>query len=316
MRERLEPLIKRHETDMRLQHGNQLLVHSPQTLGLCARLVELPKQDRISQQKHQYDGEKTECQARTDIETVQVKVALANLFRPSGRFHDRHTLLPIACLKRQEADPQSKHAETIAIHALKEFYHRTVNLASTAVRASNQLFEPIPSLTLPPPQAHSFPLSAPHAKPQYTLLRLLHISRRPRSMDAPPHGLPLPPIWPAEDTVAGYPVIRKAPVLWGSPHALRHLAVERPGGGESGPAPALPANAPMFGKPPDHSHPTHWHSRHARRKTGYAKLRDVFWTTGKSDQAIVRCPTPIEGCFSRVPHVFGVPLLVGHHTGW
>src|SRR5215471_10303332 len=146
MRERLELLIKRHETDMRLQHGNQLLVHTPQTLGLCARLVELPKQDRISQQKHQYDGEKTECQARADIETVQLKVALANLFRPSGKFHDRHTLLPIACLKRQEADPQSKPAETIAIHGLKEFYHRAVNLASTVVRASNQLFEPILSL--------------------------------------------------------------------------------------------------------------------------------------------------------------------------
>jgi hypothetical protein len=34
-----------------------------------------------------------------------VKVALANLFRPSGKFHDRHTLLAIACLKRQEIIP-------------------------------------------------------------------------------------------------------------------------------------------------------------------------------------------------------------------
>src|SRR6516164_2263329 len=71
-----------------------------------------------------------------------------------------HTLLPIACLKRQEADLQSKPSEAVPIHLLKEFCHRAVNLASTVVRASNQLFEPIHSLTLPPPLAHFFRLSS------------------------------------------------------------------------------------------------------------------------------------------------------------
>src|SRR6516164_3772582 len=132
------------------------------------------------------------------------------------------------------------------------------------------------SLTLLLPLAHSFRRSAPNAAPRYTLSRLPRISRRPRSMDAPPHGLAVPPIWQAGDTVVGFPAIRKAPVLWGSPHAPLHGGVGRRGVEEIGSARVLPADGPLFWKSPDHFHPTHWHSRRAPPKGWLCQIAGLF----------------------------------------
>jgi hypothetical protein len=85
MREHIQPFVKRHETGVRLQYGNQLLVDSAETVCLGAGQVELPKRNRVPHQKRQDNEEKAKRQAGTDIETMQVKSAIAHLFRPSGK---------------------------------------------------------------------------------------------------------------------------------------------------------------------------------------------------------------------------------------
>src|SRR6267378_8628549 len=55
-------------------------------VSLRAGDVELPERNGVAQQQRQDNEEKAKRQAGTDIETVQVKSAIAKLFRPSTKF--------------------------------------------------------------------------------------------------------------------------------------------------------------------------------------------------------------------------------------
>ncbi len=86
--EQIQPLVKGHQIGMRLQNDDQLLVDTGQALGLQASLIELPKQDSVSQQHGEDDKEKAEGQTGTDVEAMEVKAFLASSFRPSGKFRN------------------------------------------------------------------------------------------------------------------------------------------------------------------------------------------------------------------------------------
>jgi hypothetical protein len=58
MRQGVQPLVKRHEIDMRLQDRDELLIDRAQALCLRPRPIELPEQDGVSRQHRQdNDGE-------------------------------------------------------------------------------------------------------------------------------------------------------------------------------------------------------------------------------------------------------------------
>jgi hypothetical protein len=78
---------------MSLQHDNQLLVHSAQTLRLLASPLELPKRDSVSHQHGQDNEAKTESQAGTDVEPMERRSFLAGLFRPFSQFRHHTGLL-------------------------------------------------------------------------------------------------------------------------------------------------------------------------------------------------------------------------------
>jgi hypothetical protein len=79
---------------MSQQHDNQLLVDSAQTFRLLPGPLELPKQDSVSQQHGQDNEAKTERQAGTDVEPMERRSLLANLFHPFSQFRD-HTGTPL-----------------------------------------------------------------------------------------------------------------------------------------------------------------------------------------------------------------------------
>src|SRR5712675_761164 len=69
---------------------------------LSAGDMELPKRNGVAQQKRQDNEEKAKRQAGTDIETMQVKSAIAKLFRPSAKFAEHLGLLLLSSLARSD----------------------------------------------------------------------------------------------------------------------------------------------------------------------------------------------------------------------
>jgi hypothetical protein len=50
--------------------------------------MELPEQNRVSQQHRKDDEDKAKRQTRTDVEPMKAKRSFASSFRPSGKFRD------------------------------------------------------------------------------------------------------------------------------------------------------------------------------------------------------------------------------------
>src|SRR5712671_6391525 len=71
---------------------------------VCLRAgdVELPKRNGVAQQQRQDNEEKAKRQAGTDIETMQVKSAIAKLFRPSTKFAEHLGLLLLSSVVRSD----------------------------------------------------------------------------------------------------------------------------------------------------------------------------------------------------------------------
>src|SRR5258708_34080199 len=69
---------------------------------VCLRAgdVELPKRNGVAQQQRQNNEEKAKRQAGTDIEAMQVKSAIAKLFRPSTKFAEHLGLLLLSTKAR------------------------------------------------------------------------------------------------------------------------------------------------------------------------------------------------------------------------
>src|SRR5882757_2290693 len=69
---------------------------------VCLRAgdMELPKRNGVAQQQRQDNEEKAKRQAGTDIETMQVKSAIAKLFRPSTKFAEHLGLLLLSSIAR------------------------------------------------------------------------------------------------------------------------------------------------------------------------------------------------------------------------
>jgi hypothetical protein len=62
--------------------------------------MELPKRNHVAQQQRQNNEEKAKRQAATDIEAMQVKSAIAKLFRPSTKFAEHLRLLLLSSIAR------------------------------------------------------------------------------------------------------------------------------------------------------------------------------------------------------------------------
>jgi uncharacterized protein (DUF1800 family) len=70
--------------------------------------MELPKRNGVAQQQRQDNEEKAKRQAGTDIETMQVKSAIAKLFRPSTKFAEHLGLLLLSSLARSMVSAQTR----------------------------------------------------------------------------------------------------------------------------------------------------------------------------------------------------------------